>query len=85
LPDDGGTSTLCACPRAGEGPDAPPARTKVLLTGRRLQLPPASVFGRVYDALVALAAKEHGAALATRDVRARGTYDAVCVEVIIVT
>jgi toxin FitB len=34
---------------------------------------------------VALAAKEHGAALATRDVRARGTYDAVGVEVIVVT
>jgi toxin FitB len=41
--------------------------------------------GAVYDALVALAAKEHGAALATRDARARGTYDAVGVEVIIVT
>jgi predicted nucleic acid-binding protein len=27
----------------------------------------------VYDALVAPAAKEHGAALATRDARARGT------------
>jgi predicted nucleic acid-binding protein len=41
--------------------------------------------GAVYDALVALAAKEHGAALATRDARARGTYDAVGVEVIVVT
>ena len=41
--------------------------------------------GAVYDALVALAAKEHGVALATRDVRARGTYDAVGVEVIVVT
>jgi toxin FitB len=40
--------------------------------------------GAVYDALVALAAKEHGAALATRDARARGTYDAVGVEVIVV-
>jgi len=39
----------------------------------------------VYDALVALAAKEHGVALATRDARARGTYDAVGVEVIVVT
>jgi toxin FitB len=39
----------------------------------------------VYDALVALAAREHGAALATRDARARGTYDAVGVEVIVVT
>lgn len=38
--------------------------------------------GAVYDALVALAAKEHGAA---RDARARGTYDAVGVEVIVVT
>ncbi|MBV9380145.1 MAG: type II toxin-antitoxin system VapC family toxin [Streptosporangiaceae bacterium] len=41
--------------------------------------------GAVYDALVALAAKEHGAALATRDARARGTYDAVGVKVIVVT
>ena len=41
--------------------------------------------GAVYDALVALAAKEHGPALATRDARARGTYDAVGVEVIVVT
>jgi toxin FitB len=40
--------------------------------------------GAVYDALVALAAKEHGAALATRDARARGTYDAVGVTVIVV-
>jgi toxin FitB len=39
----------------------------------------------VYDALVALAAKEHGATLATRDARARGTYDAVGVTVIVVT
>ena len=46
LPDDGCTSTPCACPRAGEGPDVPPAGTKVLLTGQRPQLSPASVFGR---------------------------------------
>jgi toxin FitB len=41
--------------------------------------------GAVYDALVALAAKEHGATLATRDARARGTYEAVGVTVIVVT
>jgi toxin FitB len=41
--------------------------------------------GAVYDALIALAAKEHAAALATRDARARGTYEAVGVEVIVVT
>ena len=40
--------------------------------------------GAVYDALVALAAKEHGIALATRDARARGTYDAVGVKVVVV-
>ena len=40
--------------------------------------------GAVYDGLVALAAKEHGMALATRDARARGTYDAVGVNVILV-
>lgn len=41
--------------------------------------------GAVYDALVALAAHEHKAALATRDARARGTYDAIGVKVIVVT
>jgi toxin FitB len=40
--------------------------------------------GAVYDALVALAAQEHGAALATRDARARGTYEAIGIKVIIV-
>jgi toxin FitB len=40
--------------------------------------------GAVYDALVALAAKEHRADLATRDARARATYDLVGVKVIIV-
>jgi predicted nucleic acid-binding protein len=40
--------------------------------------------GAVYDAMVALAAKHHGVALATRDARARGTYDAIGVEVIVV-
>lgn len=40
--------------------------------------------GAVYDALVALAAKEHRVPLATRDARARGTYDAVGVDVIVV-
>ncbi len=41
--------------------------------------------GAVYDALVALAAKDHQVALATRDARAQGTYDAVGATVIIVT
>jgi predicted nucleic acid-binding protein len=40
--------------------------------------------GAVYDALVALAAVEHGADLATRDGRARGTYEAVSARVIVV-
>lgn len=39
--------------------------------------------GAVYDAMVALAAKEHGAALATRDARAASTYRSVGVEVVI--
>jgi predicted nucleic acid-binding protein len=37
----------------------------------------------VYDALVALAAVEHGADLATRDVRAKATYEAVGARVIV--
>ena len=40
--------------------------------------------GAVFDAVVALAAREHGAPLATRDARARNTYDAVGVELIVV-
>ena len=39
--------------------------------------------GAVYDALVALAALEHGADLATRDARAKATYDMVGVRVIV--
>lgn len=39
--------------------------------------------GAVYDALVALAAVEHGAELATRDVRARDTYEAVGARVVL--
>lgn len=40
--------------------------------------------GAVYDALVALAAVEHGADLATRDARAKATYDMVGARVMIV-
>ncbi len=40
--------------------------------------------GAVYDGLVALAAKEHDLPLATGDARARGTYDAVGVTVVLV-
>lgn len=39
--------------------------------------------GAVYDALVALPAAQHGAALATRDARARATYDAIGVTTIV--
>ncbi len=39
--------------------------------------------GAVYDALVALAAAEHGVDLATRDARARTTYEAVGARVIV--
>lgn len=39
--------------------------------------------GAVYDALVALAAAEHGAELATRDARAKSTYEAVGVRVVV--
>ncbi|MET0601422.1 MAG: type II toxin-antitoxin system VapC family toxin [Baekduia sp.] len=39
--------------------------------------------GAVYDALVGLVAAEHGAQLATRDARARATYEAVGAHVVI--
>jgi toxin FitB len=58
-----------------------PTARKVHVTLSRLGI----AGGAVYDGLVALAAKEHGVALATRDARARGTYDAVGVKVILVT
>ncbi|HVT70017.1 MAG TPA: type II toxin-antitoxin system VapC family toxin [Trebonia sp.] len=57
-----------------------PAARKVPATLSRLGI----AGGAVYDALVALAAREHGMDLATRDARARGTYDAVGVTVILV-
>jgi predicted nucleic acid-binding protein len=40
--------------------------------------------GAVYDALVALAAVEHGASLATRDLRAKATYETVGADVVVV-
>lgn len=40
--------------------------------------------GAVYDALVALAAREHDVQLATRDARAKVTYDALGVPVVVV-
>jgi predicted nucleic acid-binding protein len=40
--------------------------------------------GAVYDALVALAAREHGADLATRDARAKDTYEMIGVRVVVV-
>ena len=39
--------------------------------------------GAVYDALVGLAAAEHGSVLATRDARARSTYEAVGARVVV--
>jgi predicted nucleic acid-binding protein len=39
--------------------------------------------GAVYDALVALAAVEHGADLATRDARAKDTYERIGVRVVV--
>lgn len=39
--------------------------------------------GAVHDALVALAAVEHGAKLATRDNRARATYEIVGADVVV--
>lgn len=39
--------------------------------------------GAVYDAMVALAALDHGAVLATRDARARDTYERVGVRLVL--
>jgi len=41
--------------------------------------------GATYDGLVALAARDHGAVLATRDARARSTYEAIGVQVELLT
>lgn len=40
--------------------------------------------GAVYDAMIAIAALEHGCELATRDARAKSTYEAVGASVIVV-
>ena len=40
--------------------------------------------GAVYDALVALAAVEHDCQLATRDARAKATYEAIGADVVLV-
>ena len=40
--------------------------------------------GAVWDALVGLAAAEHGAQLATRDGRAKATYEAIGADVLVV-
>lgn len=40
--------------------------------------------GAVYDALVGLAARDHGAELVTRDARAKATYEAIGVRVVAV-
>jgi predicted nucleic acid-binding protein len=64
--------------------------TEPLLLGRRTsrQLPAILAElkiagGAVYDAMVGLAAAEHHAALATRDNRARGTYELVGAHVLL--
>ncbi|MGL5857091.1 MAG: type II toxin-antitoxin system VapC family toxin [Angustibacter sp.] len=41
--------------------------------------------GAVYDAMVALAAKDHRAVLVTRDMRARATYEAIGIPLEVVT
>jgi hypothetical protein len=72
------------------GPDAARFAASLVLSGPHAQNVHMTLSrlgvagGAVYDGLVALAAKEHGLALATRDARARGTYDVVGVKVIIV-
>ncbi|HEY3629893.1 MAG TPA: type II toxin-antitoxin system VapC family toxin [Jatrophihabitantaceae bacterium] len=85
LPDDSRLESDDAARLMAEG-FAPP-----LLLGRRAAQRLPEVLSRlsisggaVYDALVALAAKEHGCALATRDGRAKATYDTVGVELIVV-
>jgi toxin FitB len=63
----------------------------LLLSGSRFRKLPETLShlgiggGAVYDALVALTAKEHGTDLATRDARALGTYNTIGIEVIVVT
>ena len=64
--------------------------TAALLLGRRTSRRLPSIFselgiagGAVYDALVGLAAVENGAMLATRDSRARATYELVGADVVV--
>lgn len=82
LPGDVRLAPLDAARLVQEG-FAPPlligARTSRRLPAVLAELDVAG--GAVYDALVALAAREHDAVLATRDARARATYEAVGVQV----
>lgn len=55
-----------------------PAASRIAETLGRLGI----AGGAVYDALVALAAAEHGATLATRDGRAKATYETVGVRIV---
>jgi predicted nucleic acid-binding protein len=63
---------------------APPLQLKAKTTARLPELLSelGVAGGAVYDALVGLAAMEHGVELATRDARAAGTYEALGVRVI---
>jgi predicted nucleic acid-binding protein len=61
-----------------------PLKAKTAAVAHRLLADKRIAGGAVYDGLVALAAQEHHLALATRDERARPTYAALGVTVVIV-
>ena len=85
LPGDLRLSPADAARLLHERFDAPlvlPAQRSATLTGRLAQHGIAG--GAVYDALVGLAATEHNVELGTRDGRARATYEALGVRVVIV-
>lgn len=85
LPGDARYAPVDAARLVGERFAAP-----LLLPARTVRSLPAVLArlgiggGAVYDAMVALAAKENGVDLATRDARARSTYEAVGVRVVVV-
>jgi predicted nucleic acid-binding protein len=85
LPDDLRVSPADAADLLGERFGAPLVLDRATSADLPAVLAAAGVGGgAVYDALVALAAVAHGARLATRDARARPTYEAVGADVEIV-
>lgn len=85
LPGDARVSTADAARLIGENFAEPLVLSRATAHRTHHLLAEAAIAGgATYDGLVALAAREHDATLATRDARARSTYEALGVNLAIV-